>query len=162
MNEQRIRQIFKIGILWKAAHALIECAGGILLAAISTQTVVGLVKALTQSELIHDPNDLVANRILDLAQQLSVGTQHFYALYLLSHGAVKVILMIGLLRDRPWAYPASLAALGLFVVYQLYRYSYTRSLGLVLITVFDLVLMALIWHEYRVVRRPRGSPSAQQ
>jgi uncharacterized membrane protein len=158
MNERRIHRIFEISILLKGAHALIECAGGILLAFISTQTITGLVKTLTQSELIEDPHDLVATRLLDFAQQLSVSTQHFYALYLLSHGAVKVFLVIGLLRNRLWAYPASLAALGLFVVYQLYRYSYTQSLGLVILTIFDMALMALIWHEYRIVQHHRVSP----
>jgi uncharacterized membrane protein len=158
MNERRIHRIFEISILLKGAHALIECAGGILLAFISTQTITGLVKTLTQSELIEDPHDLVATRLLDFAQQLSVSTQHFYAFYLLSHGAVKVFLVIGLLRNRLWAYPASLAALGLFVVYQLYRYSYTQSLGLVILTIFDMALMALIWHEYRIVQHHHVSP----
>jgi uncharacterized membrane protein len=42
--------------------------------------------------------------------------------------------------------------LGLFIAYQVYRYTYTHSVGLVLLTVFDLFVMVLIWHEYRLVR----------
>jgi uncharacterized membrane protein len=64
---------------------------------------------------------------------------------------VKLILVAGLLRNRPWAYPASLVVLGLFIAYQLYRLSFAFSVGLVLLTVFDAVIIVLIWHEYRLV-----------
>lgn len=153
MNERRIHQIFEISILLKGAHALIECVGGLLLAAISTDAIKQLVDILTQSELIDDPNDFVATHLLSLAQALTVSTQHFYAFYLLSHGLVKVFLVIGLLRNKLWAYPVSLIVLGLFIVYQLYRFSYTHGIGLIILTVFDVFVIALIWHEYRLVRR---------
>jgi uncharacterized membrane protein len=52
-----------------------------------------------------------------------------------------------------WAYPASLAALGLFIVYQLYRFTDTHGIGLIILTIFDLVVMVLIWQEYKVVRQ---------
>ncbi|MGB8315382.1 MAG: DUF2127 domain-containing protein [Aestuariivirga sp.] len=153
MNERSIHRIFEVSILLKGAHALIECAGGLLLAFISTSTIAGLVKTLTQEELIEDPHDLVATSLMNFAQNFSVSTEHFYAFYLLSHGIVKLLLVIGLLRNRLWAYPASLAALGLFIVYQLYRYSYTHGIGLIILTVFDLAVIWLVWHEYQVVRQ---------
>ncbi len=152
MNEQRIHQIFFISVLLKGADALIECIGGGALAFVSTGAVTGLVNSLTQEELIEDPHDFVATHLLSLAQQFTVSTQHFYAFYLLSHGVIKVFLVIGLLRNRLWAYPVSLAVLGLFIIYQLYRFSYTHSIGLLVLTGFDGVVMALIWHEYRLVR----------
>jgi uncharacterized membrane protein len=70
-----------------------------------------------------------------------------------SHGVVKLALVVGLLRNKLWAYPASLIALGLFIVYQLYRYSYTHGIGLIVLTAFDVFVMWLIWHEYRLVRQ---------
>jgi uncharacterized membrane protein len=63
------------------------------------------------------------------------------------------LLVIGLLQNKLWAYPASLIALGLFVLYQLYRFSYRHGAGLIVLTVFDLLVMSLIWHEYRLARR---------
>lgn len=157
MNERRIRQVFEISILLKGAHALTECVGGLLLAVVSTDTIKNLVNTLTQSELIDDPNDLVATHLLELAQSLTVSTQDFYAFYLLSHGLVKVLLVVGLLRNKLWAYPASLVVLGLFIVYQLYRFSYTHGIGLIVLTVFDVFVIWLIWHEYRLVRRHLAS-----
>jgi uncharacterized membrane protein len=153
MNERRIHQIFQISVLLKGAHALVECIGGLVLAFVSTSAITRLVNALTQEELIEDPNDFVAAQLLSLAQNFTVSTQRFYSLYLLSHGVIKVFLVIGLLRNKLWAYPVSLVVLGLFIVYQLYRFSYTHGFGLVVLTVFDVFVMGLIWHEYRLVRR---------
>jgi uncharacterized membrane protein len=91
-----------------------------------------------------------------VAQHLSVGTETFYAFYLLSHGLVNVALVIGLLRGRLWAYPVSLAVLVAFIAYQGYRYSYTHSIGLMVLTAFDIVIIWLIWHEWRLLRLRRA------
>ena len=153
MNEKRIHRIFEISVLLKGAHALIECAGGVALAVVSADYLRGLVNSATQDELVEDPKDFLASHLLAFAQHLTVSTQNFYAFYLLSHGVVKLALVIGLLRNKLWAYPASVVALGLFIVYQLYRFSYTHGIGLIVLTVFDVFVMWLIWHEYRLVRQ---------
>ncbi|MDE2465678.1 MAG: DUF2127 domain-containing protein, partial [Alphaproteobacteria bacterium] len=129
--------------------------GGIALALVSTRTIVDLVNWLTQEELVEDPRDFVATHLLSWAHGFSVQTEHFYAFYLLSHGVVKLFLMAELLRNRLWAYPASLVMMVLFIVYQLYRYSQSGGTGLIVLTGFDLFVIVLIWHEYRQVRRLR-------
>ncbi len=153
MNEHRIHQIFQISVLLKGAHALVECLGGLMLALVSTSTIVSLVNRLTQEELIEDPHDFIASHLMSMASNFTVSTQHFYAFYLLSHGLVKIALVAGLLGNKLWAYPASLVILSLFIAYQIYRFSYTHSAGLVVLTVFDLIVMVLIWHEYRLVQK---------
>jgi uncharacterized membrane protein len=153
MNERNIHRIFKISILMKGAHAVIEIVGGLALYLVTTGTIVNLVKLATQEEPIEDPNDYIASHLLAMAQHFSVASKSFYAFYLLSHGAIKLLLVIGLLRNQVWSYPASLVAMAAFIVYQLYRFSYTHSPGLIALTVFDLVVIALIWHEWRVRRR---------
>ena len=150
MNEHRIHRIFEISVVLKGAHALIECVGGLALAFVGTSDITRLINALTQEELIEDPNDFVAAHLLSVTQNFTVSTQRFYAFYLFSHGIIKAFLVAGLLRNRLWAYPVSLVVLGLFIVYQLYRFSYTNGFGLVVLTVFDVFVMGLIWHEYRL------------
>ena len=153
MEERRIHRIFRASVLLKGLHAALECVGGIAIGLIGTDTVSRLVNVLTQEELVEDPKDFLATHLLAWAQGFSVETKHFYAFYLLSHGVVKLFLVAGLLRNKLWAYPVSLVVLGLFIVYQLYRFSYTHGAGLIVLSVFDIVVMWLIWHEYRVVRR---------
>jgi uncharacterized membrane protein len=41
---------------------------------------------------------------------------------------------------------------GAFIAYQLYRYSYTHDLSLILLSIFDLFVIALAVHEYRLVK----------
>ncbi|MEO5809164.1 MAG: DUF2127 domain-containing protein [Sphingomicrobium sp.] len=153
IQERRIHQLFEVSILLKGAHALIEIVGGLALALTANGRIAELVARFTQDELHEDRADFVANHLIALAQAMSVQTQNFYAFYLLSHGVVKVALVAGLLMRKLWAYPASLVVMMLFIAYQIYRYSYTHSPGLIALTVFDLFVMGLIWHEYRLLRR---------
>ena len=153
LTEHRIHEIFQLSVLLKGAHALLECIAGLALAFASTSSIVNAMAWLTQDELIEDPNDFVAINLLHMAQDFSVTTKNFYVFYLLSHGIVKLFLVVALLKNKFWAYPASLIVLALFIAYQVYRFSYTHSIGLVLLTIFDLFVMFLIWHEYQLIRR---------
>ncbi len=153
MQEKRIHELFEISVLLKGAHAIIECVGGIVLAITTTAAITGWVDWLTQDELYEDRADFVATHLLGWAQHFSVASQHFYAFYLLSHGVVKLGLVAGLLMRKLWTYPASLVVMAIFIAYQLYRYSFTHGAGLIVLTLFDLVVMVLIWHEYRLLRR---------
>ena len=64
----------------------------------------------------------------------------------MSHGVVKLWLIIGLLRQKLWYYPLAAAVFGLFIVYQ---YSFTNSLWLLVLSAVDVAVIALTWHEYR-------------
>lgn len=153
MQERRIHQLFEVSVLLKGAHALVECAGGLLLAVTSNATIAGWIEWLTQDELHEDRGDFLASHLIAWSQHFSVQSQNFYAFYLLSHGAVKIALVAGLLMRKLWAYPASLVVMGLFIAYQLERYTRTHGIGLIVLTAFDLFVMVLIWHEYRLLRR---------
>jgi uncharacterized membrane protein len=150
--EKNIHRLFEVSIWLKGAHSLLEIVSGILLATMSTTAIATFVTRVTADELLKEPHDLVANYLLKAATQLSVGTKLFAAFYLLSHGAVKLFVVIGLIRDKVWAYPASLVVLGLFIAYQLYRFTLTHSVALLLLTLFDVIVIWLILHEYRLIR----------
>jgi uncharacterized membrane protein len=152
VQDRQIHKLFQISIVLKGAHALIECVGGIALALTNTAAIARLVGRLTQNELSRNPHDFIATHLYALAQGFSVEAKHFYAYYLLSHGVVQLLLVIGLLRGKLWAYPVSLVVMGLFIVYQLYRYSFTHGIGLLVLTIFDIIVIGLIWQEYRLVR----------
>ena len=147
---QVLDRFFYTSIWLKGLHALFEIIGGIALLLTSPAFILGIIATVTQDEMAEDPNDFIANTLLNAAQKISVGSERFAAFYLLSHGVVKIFLVIGLLRDRRWAYPAALAVFGAFIFYQVYRFSLTHSIGLAALTIFDLAVMWLIWREYRL------------
>lgn len=106
----------------------------------------------THNELLRDPHDHLANFVKHWAQDYSVGQQHFYSWYLVSHGLIKLMMVIGLWRGWLWSYPAAIAGLAGFVVYQLYRYSFTHSPFLLALSIFDLFFMWLIYKEWRSLK----------
>jgi uncharacterized membrane protein len=153
MREKRIHQIFVVSVSLKGLHALFEIVGGLALYLVSTDTIVRTINRWSYDELIEDRHDWIANHLLDFSRNFSVAEHNFYAFYLLSHGLVKAVLVIGLLREKLWAYPASIAVFGLFIAYQLYRYSWTHDVGLIVLSIFDLFVIALAVHEYRLLRK---------
>ena len=153
MNEKTTHVLFQLTLLCKALFAAAEILAGIGAYFVTQQFVFELVDRLTRLELFQDPHDLIASYLYTSAQHFSVSTRNFTAVYLLSHGVVKLWLIVGLLREKLWYYPLAIAVFGLFVVYQLYRFNLSHSLWLIVITVIDVVVIALTWHEYRYVRR---------
>lgn len=148
-REQYLHRFFEITLLLKAIFAIGEIVSAIGVYVVPLDTVADFVGAVTSAELAKHPHDVVAAHLAVWAQNLSVGTKHFVALYLLSHGAVKLWVIIGLMRERLWYYPVALVLFTLFIVYQLHRYMLTHSVSLLLLTVVDLVVIGLTWHEYR-------------
>ena len=153
VTEHRIHQAFRLSVILKGLHALTEIVGGLVFYFVPAPVILHWVNIVTQEELTEDPRDFVATHLVSAAQHLSGGTEAFYAFYLISHGLIKVVLVAGLLREKLIAYPLSLIALGGFIAYQIYRYSYTHSFGLIVLTVFDLIVIVLVWHEWRLLRK---------
>src|SRR6516225_126299 len=127
IDESNIHLAFEISLLLKGLFALGQIIGGIVALFVTRDFLLKTVSVLTQQELAEDPHDLIANYVLNSAQNLSIGTQLFVALYLLSHGSIKLWLIIGLLRQKLWYYPTAILVFSLFIVYQLYRFSFTHS-----------------------------------
>lgn len=152
VNEKNVQKAFEVSLFLKAAFAIAEIMGAIAAYFVTNQYLIRMVGLLTGHELAEDPRDVLANYLRHAAQAFSGSTQHFAAYYLLGHGVVKLWLIIGLLRKRLWYYPAAVATFGLFAGYQLYRFSFTHSLFLMLITALDLVVMVLTWHEFNFLR----------
>lgn len=152
-EEEKIHTIFEISLLLKGAHAIFEIVGGILVFLINGTYVLNTVLSLTQEELSEDPKDIFAHYLITLSNNFSISTQHFVALYLLSHGVIKLFLIIALLKKKHWAYPTSIVIFGLFIIYQISRYFYTHSIWLLLFTLFDIVIIWLTLHEYKYVKK---------
>jgi uncharacterized membrane protein len=146
VHEKRIHQIFVASVLLKGAHALIEIIGGIALALFNTDAIVRWLYKAGRPDWIEET-------LTRFARTFSGQEHHYYVWFLVSHGVINLALVIGLLRGKPWAYPATFAVLALFIAYQLYRYSFTHDIGLILLSIFDLFVIFLAWHEYRLLRK---------
>ena len=148
---------FRVGVTLKGLDGGLELIGGIVLLFTTPEAINHVMRALTQHELSQDPNDFIARHLLHSAGELTHGTALFAAVYLITHGVSKIVLVVALLRDELWAYPAMIVLLAAFIVYQLYRLVVRPGVGLVLLTAFDALIVWLTGREYRSKRRRRRS-----
>jgi uncharacterized membrane protein len=145
-----VDKAFKAGLLFKAIHGCLEIIGGILLLVIKPEQIQHFVRWLTQGELADDPHDFIAQYLVTAAHHLTGASLLFGAIYLLSHGIVKLVLVIEVLRDHLWAYIALIAVTALFILYQLYSLIFIKvSAGFILLTIFDVIIIWLTQKEYR-------------
>jgi uncharacterized membrane protein len=147
-----IHKAFEIGIFLKGLDGLLEVIGGALVLVIKPHTLNRIVTALVSHELSEDPTDVVANFLIHAAHRFSVEAQVFASLYLFSHGVIKIFLVVSLWKGKLWSYPTAIVFFVLFILYQLYRYTYTHSRWLIFLTIVDLFVVILTWIEYRHVR----------
>lgn len=148
--------LFRAGVILKGLDGALEIAGGIALWLVSPGLIIRWIGILTQDEVARNRRDFIAHH-LRLALGSLVSGRHFLALYLLAHGIVKLFVVVALLKNRVWAYPVSIVVFGGFIAYQLYRYTLTRGAGLIVLSAFDLLVIWLIWKEYRA-RKPSPHP----
>jgi uncharacterized membrane protein len=122
---------------------------------VSTDSLQRLARWLTYRELLEDPRDLVAGYILRVTENLSLNSKQAAAYFLLSHGVIKLVLVLAVLRGYGWGYPAFMAALTILIGYQSYQLALGFSVGLFALTVLDVAVLWLTWHEYRLRRSSR-------
>jgi uncharacterized membrane protein len=156
MARSKLHVAFEIGVILKGLNGLLELIGGTLLLVFPPSSLQRFVVSLTQDELSRDPNDFIATHLRAAADHLSVGGKTFAAIYLLSHGVIKAVLVYALIKDKLWAFPWAIGVFGAFGIYQIYRYSVHPSGWLIALTVLDVVVILLTSIEWRRVKNARS------
>jgi uncharacterized membrane protein len=151
---------FKISVTLKGIDGALEIIGGTVLLFVPPRSIDHFARVITQHELSQDPRDFLARHLLHSTGSLTHGGTLFAAVYLLSHGIAKVVLVVEVLRQQLWAYPGMIVLLLVFIAYQLYRLYYRLTLGLTLLTIFDVFVVWLTWREYRAHRHDAAAPPA--
>ncbi len=133
----------------KGISGVLEFLGGFILLFTSPASIHNFITLITQRELIEDPHDKIANALLHSTQYLGSGSRVFLVVYLWIHAAIKLIAVIGILKNQLWAYPFSLVALGLLMLYQMYIIIFVHpTIGIIVLTSFDAVILWMIWREF--------------
>lgn len=155
--------VFEVGILLKMLDGLIETVAGLFLLIIRPEHVAQWAHWLTKSELAEDPHDFIASHIVHWANDFTKQAAVFAAIYLLSHGIIKVVLVYEVLRNHLWAYLALIVVTILFVIYQTWHVIEKPTAGFVLLTLFDFAIIYLTAREYRKQKalRETGKPPAE-
>jgi uncharacterized membrane protein len=149
-QEKEIFIVYEVGLLLKAIQAFIEIVIAILLYFINTNSMVNSILAILHEELTENPNSILYNYFIQNTHQITISGKYFLLFYLLSHGVIKLVIITGLFLRKKWAYPASIIGFGGLILYQIYHLVLNNSPVLLILTIMDIAILWLIWHEHKV------------
>ena len=148
--------LFEASLLIKGTFAAGETLSGLGLLFTPHGMVLAFWAFATNHHLTQDPNDAMALWFRNLAHSFPGDLQHFYALYLLGHGALKFAMVIMLARRILWGYPAAMLVLAGFVVYQGAEFVTQGSLVLLTLAALDAFMIVLVYREWTVLKLQRS------
>lgn len=151
-----LHQLYKASVIIKGIDGILEIIGGFLLIFFSPLTITRTVLFLARIELTKDPRHHLLSYFYQIASGIPLHRRHFYSLLFISHGAVKLILVGGLMKNRLWAYPTTMVIFTAFVFYQISEIYSSPSILLVVITVIDVFVVLLIGREYLTIEKKKS------
>ncbi len=156
-EEKMVAVAFRIGMWWRILYGSLRLIlGGIMLKFfIGTPFSELLFRALSH-EVVEDPTDIFFQFLYFIFENHSFTVTYFVASYLIFWGIIDIILSLCLLKHQLWSFPVSIGLIGLFVFYSVYRFFHTHSLILLGIIFVDIVIVYIIYKEYRVLQTERG------
>ena len=152
--------LFEMSLVIKGLFAAGETLGGVGLLLTPNLTIITFVSWLTNHQLTQNPNDDMAIWVKQLAETFPVPVQHFYAFYLLGHGALKFAMVLMLARRILWAYPAAMVVLAGFVIYQGTEFVTRGSLVLLGLALLDTLMIVLVYREWGMLKYQRAPQAA--
>jgi len=158
----RFDTVFKISVILKGLDALAEIVGGVLLLFVTHSEITRLASWLSRNPLAGGSHSYIATLINHNAQQLVHTSTLFGAIYLLSHGVIKMFVIINVLRDKYWAYPLLIVVLLGFSIFQIISILSSHSIAVMLLTAFDVFIMVLTWFEWQRKRKKRAKSSQKE
>ena len=154
-RRQAVHWMFDIAVAIKAIDGALEIIGGYFLVFrpgwIGTAAVEWATTLLTD-----DPASHLGRMLAQWGGSLTLDTEHFASQYLIAHGAAKLFIAWGLIREKLWAFPTALIVFGLLILYQIFRYAHTRSTTILVLVAVDVAVCYLIWREYGFRRDSQG------
>lgn len=153
-----IDRLYAVGVSIKGIDGVIELVAGVVLW-ISPALAHALLADLAGEAREGDTAVLhfVGQYVARLDNELAQSGMAFLIAFLITHGAVKVVLVYCLFRKWHRVYPYALAILIAFLCYQFYAFVLTPTIGLAGFTALDAAIIILVYKEYRELN-PRRVP----
>ena len=151
-RDKLLHWLFEASLAIKGLLCAAETFAGLSLFLTPNLLIARFLFWVTHFEIAEDPTDTLANLTLRASDYFPIGTQHFYAFYLLAHGGLKLSIVLLLWRRVMWAYPAGMVVLAGFVTFQVYEFMHAGSPFLLVLALFDCVMIVLVWLEWRALK----------
>jgi len=155
LKQATIEKLFLIGMWWRILYGLFRFTFGLMLLSVVGSPLLDVFYAVMRHELTDEPGDILVRTVTSVLHQHPFQVTYFLAGYFLFWSILDIILSITMLRKKTWAFPISFVLIGLFIVYEIFRFTHTHSLVLLWIISFDIFLMWIIKREYQKIKQPQ-------
>jgi len=146
-------RVFAVGVIIKGIDGALELIAGLALL-LAPGAVDALLDGIAgRARAGGSRVDLfIATAVAHADAQLAGGGTVFLIVFLIAHGVIKLALVYALLRRIVKAYPWAIGILIAFLAYQVVALVMAPSIGQVLFSLLDVVIIVLVWREYRELR----------
>lgn len=137
---------------WRMFYGFLRILFGVALLKVIGSLLLEVIHDFMGYELTEDPSDILFQIVNFFLSEHSFYVTRFLAFYFIFWGVIDILLSYNLIKEKLWAFPTSMVLIGLFVVYSIVRFTFTHSLLLLSVIIFDLVILLLIYKEYQKVK----------
>lgn len=147
-KEELLDVSFNAMLLGKSIFAFVEFLSGLLLIFIPLDLIKSTIQHLAASIAFAPLSSMITNA----GERLTSDATLFAVIYLLLHGALKLVTLALLWRKILWSYPLSIVLLVGFITYQMFEFFNHGAIPMLALCVVDLVMITLTLLEYRKLK----------
>jgi uncharacterized membrane protein len=148
LSRAQLKRLFDATLIIKGVAAVFDLAAAAIIFSTGSERVAQFFAQVTTYMTHFDKDSFFSNYVLS-HNTLSYGSVMFVAGYLFFHGVINIILVEGIWFRRQWAYMRAMRILIFFVLYQSIRLAFVFSYWLFAVTLYDLMVIMLMYNEYR-------------
>ena len=147
-KEELLDFSFNAMLLGKSIFAFVEFLSGLLLIFIPLDLIKSTIQHLAASIAFAPLSSMITNA----GERVTSDATLFAVIYLLLHGALKLVTLALLWRKILWSYPLSIVLLLGFITYQMFEFFNHGAIPMLALCVVDLVMITLTLLEYRKLK----------
>mgnify|MGYP000861793171 CR=1 FL=1 len=147
-KEELLDVSFNAMLLGKSIFAFVEFLSGLLLIFIPLDLIKSTIQHLAASIAFAPLSSMITNA----GERVTSDATLFAVIYLLLHGALKLVTLALLWSKILWSYPLSIVLLLGFITYQMFEFFNHGAIPMLALCVVDLVMITLTLLEYRKLK----------
>ena len=141
--------ILRISILINLVEGLLEIFSSLILFVVNAPFIIKIMEFIFREELAEDSKDFLVQLMLNYANNLSIDTKFFLAIYFLVYGLINFSLAYVLLTKKVKHYFFVEIVLIILVIYQMYKFLYSHSLILLFFMLIDTFIIILVFRDHQ-------------
>lgn len=154
-SREHFKRIFDVTLIVKGVAAIIDIVAAAIIFTTGNELAVRFFAKVTTLMTDFEGDGVVSQYLSMQPGAISTFDIWFITGYLGFHGVLNLILVEGIWFRRQWAYTKAMRILLIFFVYQCVRLMFVWSYWLFIITLYDLVVILLLYNEYRHAEREK-------